>query len=277
MAYEPKITLYFDQKPTERAEVLFESFAAGTARATVYITVAGRQSEVRGAINARVAGALTRIDMQIPFGVPVTYHAEMFDSAGVSLGLTGSTTKTFNVKATSLHNPLDPQNAVHVIMASTAAGSISRPVPGSVIHPLNRHVGVVVSGTRQGVTGVVMDCYTESDADADKVAAMFGGYSGKTVPVLCLRIGADVRMRIPRPFYAAVLDPREEAGAGSKIAWRMTGDEVSPPAPGIFIPLLTRADINAFYLTRAAVNSAHPTRLSVNRAYELIGAGNAGA
>ena len=277
MAYEPKITLYFDQKPTERAEVLFESFAAGTARVTVFSTVAGRESQVRGAINASVAGALTRIDMQIPFGVPVTYHAEMFDSAGVSLGLTGSTMTTFNVKTTSLHNPLDPQNAVHVVMAGTAAGSISRPVPGSVLYPLNRRVGVVISGTRRGVTGVVLDCYTATDEDADKVAAMVGGYSGNAVPVLCLRIGADMRMRIPRPFYAAVLDPREEARAGSKITWRMTGDEVSPPAPGIFIPLLTRADINAFYPTRAAVNAARPTRLSVNRAYELIGAGDASA
>jgi hypothetical protein len=48
----------------------------------VYRLAAGREYLVRGAVKAPVAGALSRIDFEVPFGVEVTYRAEMFDSAG---------------------------------------------------------------------------------------------------------------------------------------------------------------------------------------------------
>lgn len=277
MSYAPTITPYYDWKPCPRAEVLFTSFAAGTATVTVHRAADGREREVRGAIRAAVAGALTRIDTEIPFnGIPVTYRAEMFNGAGVSLGFTDSTTATMYVTETCLHNPLDPQGAVSVIMADTAAATISRPVPGNVVFPRGRRVGVVISEMRQGVAGVNMDCYTLTDADADRVAALVGTYETETTPVLCLRIGMGMKMRIPRPFFAAVLDPREEAFnlrmGGEVVVWRMTGDEVAPPAPGLFIPLLTNADLNAYYLTNAALRADNATNLAANRRYDLIGA-----
>jgi hypothetical protein len=274
--HEPTITPYFDADPCPRAEVLFTSLAAGTASVTVYRSAGGREHQMRGGVNADVAGALTRIDTEIPFGVEVSYRAEMFNSSGVSLGFTDSGTVTMHVYETWLHNPLDPHGAASVIMALGAAKSLSRPVDGETVHPLGRKVGVVVSGTRRGISDATLDCYTETDADTDKVAAMVGDYDSNTVPVLCFRIGASMKMRLPRPFFAAVLDPREEEAdlyqGGQFMVWRMQGSEVAPPTPALFIPLLTRADINAFYATRAAVKANHLTRLSVNRAYNLIGA-----
>jgi hypothetical protein len=276
LMYIPIITPYFDANPSPRVEVLFSSFAPGATSVTVLRSAGGREFPMRGAVKVSVAGALTRIDTEIPFGVEVSYRAEMFDRSGISLGFTNPSTIVMPVAETWVHNPLDPQNAVRVVMAGDAAQSISRPVPGSVVHPLGRHVGVAVSGTRRGVTGIVLDCYTKTDEEADKLAAMVGGYDDDddTVPVLCFRISANTKMRIPRPFFAAVFDPREENHLVSKITWRMQGDEVSPPAPGLFIPFLTNADLDASYVTNAALDAdpLNPTNLQVNRRYDLIGA-----
>jgi hypothetical protein len=275
MAFAPVITTYLGANPCPRAEVLFESFAAGTVKVTVYRSTGLRKYQVRGAVNAQVAGALTRIDFEIPFGVPVSYWAEQFDAGGLSLGETDKTTSMLNCWETWIHNPLDPHNAVSVVLIQGAAQSISRPVSGERVQPMGRHVGMFIGGARGGVTGLNMDCFTDSDEVADKLSVMVGDYESTTVPVLCLRTGAGMKMRIPQPFFAAVPDPREEGvdlnRGGSSIVWRMTGDEVDPPAPGIFIPLLTNADINAFYLTNAAVNT-NATNLDVNRRYDLIGA-----
>ena len=272
----PIISMFYDRAPCPRAEVLFESFAAGTASVTGWRSTGLIRYQVRGIVRSAVAGALTRIDFEIPFGVSVTYWAEQFDSAGVSLGETAKTTVKFNVKETWVHNPLDPQGALQIVLTDSAAASISRPVPGDVVFPLGRSRGVVISGPRRGIAGVALDCYTQSDGDADKFDALLGGPDRSAVPVLCFRVGADMRIRLPRPLFASVLDLQEEAVdlryGGEMVRWRMSGTEVSPPAPGIFIPLLTRADINAFYPTRAAVNADNPSRLSVNRRYDLIGA-----
>ena len=61
---------------------------------------------------------------------------------------------------------------------------------------------------------------------------------------------------------------------GGIIDWELSGDEVSPPAPGLFIPLLTNADLNAFYLTNAALKAdpLNTSNLQANRRYDLIGA-----
>ena len=52
---------------------------------------------------------------------------------------------------------------------------------------------------------------------------------------------------------------------------RIVGDEVAPPAPGLFIPLLRAADVNAFYATAAAANAAYLTASDLNRDYSLAG------
>ncbi|WP_022886356.1 hypothetical protein [Glaciibacter superstes] len=275
MAYAPVITPSVDAAPCPRAEVLFSSFAAGTTFVTAYRLGGGREYRMRGAVNTPVAGALTRIDFEVPFGLEVSYRAEMFNSAGSSLGYTDATSVTLNVNETWLHNPLDPQGAVRVRMASDAARSISRPVPGSVLYPRGRRVGIVVSEPRQGIQGIALDCYTLTDDDTDRFADMVGTYTSNSVPVLCVRVGADMKMRVPRPLFASVLDPREEAInlhiGGESMKWSMSGDEVSPPTPALFIPLLTRADINAYYSTRSAVKADNLTRLAVNRRYDLAG------
>lgn len=275
MAYAPTITQFLDAAPMPRVEALFSSFAAGTATVTVYRLADGREYQMRGGVRAVTAGALTRIDQEIPFGVSVSYRAEMFNAAGASLGFTDAASTTMDVADTWLHNPLNPAGGVKVQFVDTAARQLDRPVAGNVYYPQGRRVGVVIGGERSGLQGTVLDVVTDSIEDADKVRDLIGGYSTTTVPVLCFRIGANDRVRLPRPFFAAVLNISEQdmnyVLGGSQIVHAMKGDEVSPPSPGLFIPLLTRADLNAFYATRAALNGDNLTRLATNRRYDLAG------
>jgi hypothetical protein len=277
MAYAPTLSPYFNAAPCPRVEVLFTAFAAGTATVTVYRTAGGREFRMRGGVNAATAGSLTRIDTEVPFGVAASYRAEMFNSAGVSLGFTDSATLTMNVAETWVHNPLDPQGATTVQFRAQAARSIVRPVEGQVVYPQGRTVGVLISGQRRGVQDVDLTVVTDSIEQADRLQDMFGTYSQRFTPVLCFRIGAFDQVRLPRPLFAAVLAPDEHdvnyaIGMGEQITTVMSGSEVAPPAPGLFIPLLTNADLNAFYLTNAALNADNLTNLAVNRRYDLIGA-----
>jgi len=223
---------------------------------------------------------LSRIDFEVPFNVEVTYRAELFDASGLSLGFTDPAAVTLSVSETWMHNPLDPQGAVQVTLLETTGRVLSRPVPGEISYPLGRPVGVVLAEPRQGLRGVVFDVIVGSEAQADAVQDMLGGYQRATVPVVCVRPGSDapVRRRVVPPLFLGVLDIPEEPVYAGDFEWaieRVTGDEVSPPAPGLFIPLLTRADIDASYATRGAVDAAYLTRADIDRDYSLAGAADA--
>jgi hypothetical protein len=277
--YQPTITTFTNAKPCPRAEVLFTAFAPGTTSVTVWREAAGRKFRVRGAVRAAVAGSLTRLDTEIPFGVPVTYWAEMFDAAGSSLGLTDSAETILWCSDMWIHNPLQPDGAVRADFRPNATRELTRPVEGEIYYPQGRRVGVAVTGQRRGLQGVTLDLVVETVEDADKFVGLFGGYDDDfyTPPVLCIRKGDAHLVRIPNPFFAAVMSPSEVdfnyVLGGNLIDYQMKGDEVSPPAEGIAVPILTRADLNAWYQSNSDLNSdpANATRLSVNRRYDLAG------
>lgn len=304
MAYAPTLTTYLDAAPCPRVEVFFDAFAPGTATVTVYRSAGRREHEVRGAIRVKTVGTLTRIDFECPFNMRVSYRAEMFDAVGSSLGFTDAAVLDEVVAGMSpeddllpdddlllgevtvgvglmsadswMHNPLDPQGAVKVVATPNAAATISRPVSGTISRPLGRHVGVMLSQGRSGVVGFNYDVYVDDLASADKLQDMLGDYTRDLPPVLCLRTGGgESVMRIPQPLFLGVMDIVEEdinvKWGGSVLTQRITGDEVAPPAPGIFIPLLTRADIDAYFSTRSAIDAAHLRRTDIDRRYDLAG------
>jgi hypothetical protein len=275
MSYEAILTPYYDAAPRPRVEVLFESFAPGTARITLYRTAQGRAYEVRGAVNVPVAGAFSRIDLEVPFGVEFGYYAFMVDAAGMSLGATTVSQITMSVAQTWVHNPLDPQGATTVEFRGQAARSLVRPSEGEVVYPMGRTVGVLVSGQRRGLSNVDLTVVTDSVDQVDRLQAMLGGYGSTLPPILCISVGAYDQIRLPRPFFAAVLSASEQDDnyvlGGGMITTEMQGSEVSPPSPGIFISLLKRDDIDAFYPTRADIDAGNATRLDIDRRYELIG------
>ncbi len=141
--------------------------------------------------------------------------------------------------------------------------------------PIGRTVAVIVAGQRRGIQDAVLDVIVDSVNQADRLQAMFGSYGTRTTPVLCYRIGSTDRVRLPRPFFAGILSLDEQDQTyvlgGEKIAFGITGDEVSPPTPALVVPLLTRADLNAAFPTRAALNAFFLTRLEANRAYQFAG------
>jgi hypothetical protein len=308
MAYAPTITPYFDEDPCPRTEVFFEEFAPGTATVTVYRSAAGREYLVRGAVDAPTAGSLSRIDFECPFNIPVTYRAEMFDADGLSLGFTDTTTlgEVFDglepeedlppdvdlypysvylgtglvSTETWLHNPLNPQGAVKVIARLGSAASISRPMMGGISRPIGRRVGVVLSQGRTGVQGLVWDIHAYDLETADKVQALIGDYTNTMPPVVCLRVGGgESRIRVPKPLFLGVMDIAEEMQdvqyGGEWTVQRMVGDEVAPPVPGLFIPLLTNADLKAYYATNAAMAADNATNADLARRYDLAGFGGA--
>lgn len=275
--YLPDIALtpHTDANPRPRVEVLITDISPGVQKVDVYRLAAGREYPVQGGVKASVSGAFNEVDMQIPFGVPMTYRAQMFGFDGVPVGFTEPETVQVDVAETWVHNPLDPQGATTVQFRGDSLRSLIRPTDGSTEYPLGRAVGVMVSGQRHGIVGAQLDMVVDTLEQADKIQAMFGGYDRRTVPVICISIGATDRIRLPRPFFAGILalsenDMTYEIG-GETIWYGMTGDEVAPPTPGLIVPLLTRADINAAYPTRAALNAAFLTRLDVNTAYGLAG------
>jgi hypothetical protein len=271
----PDLTVFVDAAPCPRVLVSFGRLLAGAAFVTVYRIGGGRTFRVRGAVMAAAAGSFARFDFEVPFGLQVFYRAEMFDASGVSLGFTPSSSVTVDVLETWVHNPLDPSGATVVAFRDSAARDLVRPVEGEVLYPQGRRVGVVVSGQRRGLSGVVLDVVTDTVAAANRFAALCGSYDTVTVPVACFRVGALDRVRLPRPLFASMLDVSEQdmnyVLGGTQITFAVKGDEVAPPAEALLIPLLTRADVNAFYFSRGAVSSDNLTRGDLNRRYDLAG------
>lgn len=276
MAYAPTLNVSVDANPCPRVEVVFTSLHPDTeSLGAIYRTGDSREWKVRGSVGIAVSDQIARIDYEAPFGIPISYRAEMLNGAGDSLGFTDSSSEvTVDVDETWVHNPLNPQVALRVVTLDGTSYDWSRPVDGVVLYPKARRVGVVIGGARQGLRGQQFDLLVDSDADADAFSSMLGTYSRTAVPVLCFRIASTDRSRLPKPLFASVLNPREvdlTQQGGADIGFRFTSDEVAPPAPALVIPLLTRADIDAYYSTRAQVDADNATRFAVNRRYDLAG------
>jgi hypothetical protein len=278
MAHAPTINVSTDDAPAPRAEIVFATLPVGTAflRAIHRLGDRGRDYRVRGSIYMPVVGSTARVDYEVPFGTAVTYRAEALNSALDSLGFTdASAPVTLDVAETYVHNPLDPTVQVKVGLRAESDHSWSRPVSGSTFYPTGRRVGVVVGGARSGIRDLNLELWVDTDEDATTFAALVGDYTTTTVPVLCFRLGSDVKMRLPRPYFGSVFDPREVdidlSMGGQTTGFSIRTDEVSPPTQALVVPLLTRADLNAYYATRAALNADNLTRLAVNRRYDLAG------
>ena len=258
-----------------KVEVLLTDLDAGVAAITAYRLSNGFELAVRGIIQASVAGAGSWVDFEVP-AQQATYRVEYFDDAGASLGFSESVTVTLGYSGCWMHNPLAPSGAVKVQLVDTAVRKLSRPTPGGVVYPKGRRVGVMVSQPRRGLAGAVFDVYSPDLATSDKIQAFLGTQGNRMVPVVCIRAGVDhVGLRVQSPLFLGVLDIAEEGvdvrwGGGATIQ-RMQGDEVSPPAPGLFIPLLRRMDINAYYASREDLNADNLSRLALNRRYDLAG------
>lgn len=258
-----------------KVEVLLDDLDSDVATVTVYRLSRGSEHQVRGIINAPVSGGGSWVDFEVPART-ATYRAEFFDHTGLSLGFSDAVTVELGYSGCWMHNPLAPTGGVRVDLALGSGESLSRPVPGQVVYPRGRRVGIAVTSPRRGLAGVPIVVTSHDLETADRIQAFLGGDASIMTPVICIRPGVDYEgLRVPSPLFLAVLDIAEE---GVDVFWggtwtkhHMQGDEAAPPAPGIFVPLLRRVDVDAYYADRDAIDAAYLRRLDIDRDYGLVG------
>jgi hypothetical protein len=270
--YVPVVTLtpYLDANPVPRALVAITDTPPAAQTVNLYRTAEGRTMEVRGGVNLYSVGGVTVMDFEPPFGVPATYQAEMFTTAGVSLGFTNPGTVTLAVSDTWVHQPLSPTIAVKAHLMMDSANDMVRPAPGGVYWTEGATVGRIIGGQRTGLQGTAIHLRMGSAADVDKLSSMFGGYSSDFPAVVCIRTPPTIRL--PRVLFAGCLDPHEVvAGNYALLTWQMVINEVSPPTPGLVLPTLRMKDIDFPYATMNAQDAAYATNLAQDSDYSLAG------
>lgn len=271
MAYAPTLTATIDSNPCPRVLVAFTSLAAGTQTINVYRTAEGRRFKVRGGVNLFAVGGASVMDFECPFQTAASYQAEQFNASGVSLGFTDAASITLAVTQTWIHQPLSPTLAVTAKILMDSANEFSRPAPGGTEWPEGAVVGTLIGGQRRGLTQMSMHVKFGSIADLDEFSSMLGGYTTNFPAVLCVRTPGPAP-RIPRLLFASFLDAREVIGGVNRLLTvQATVDEVTPPAPGIIIPTLRRADLDVAYATRGAGDAAYSTRGARDSDYTKAG------
>lgn len=273
MAFEPTCTVKLDMAPVPRVELVFTSVPAGTQTATVYRTVNGASSMVRGALRVFAAGGFSTADFEAPFKSDVEYQAECFDIDGETLGFTDGRTVRLESDWTVFHNPLDPSTGIRVDPLPSFAADLSSPFDGDIVQPLGRSKPIWVGFGRTGLRGVSLDVATDTTADAVKFAALFGSQGNALLPIVCVR--TDPKWRIPLPLFAVIPNPREQrfnVEFGGEIRyWVLQADEVSSPAPNVVVGSLSYLDMENSYSTYAEAEGAYLTYLDAESDFTLAG------
>lgn len=247
----------------------------GAEFVTVWRTAGGREFKVRGLVNVVADGASAR-DYEVPIGTEASYRPQYFDADGEFVAWGTPVTVTIPAEPDSyawVHNPLDPSTSVRVVMRGNAANKLSRPLNTQTFRVPGRSAAVALVGTRSGLQSVVLDCETDTLIDADRFDALFGGYDDDaTVPILCWR--TNPAMRLPPTLFALIVDPQQipHTQFGHEfVDWKLSGDEVSPPAEALVVALLDYADFTAFYATYAAFTAAYTDYTEASRDYSIAG------
>jgi hypothetical protein len=270
----PTLIPVLDASPVPNVKVLIEDVNSATAVVNLYRLADGRTTLVRGGIRKAAVGGTSVADWEAPFGVPITYRAEMFSDvdATQSLGFTSSSETFLDVRQAWFHQPLNPTQAFSPTMLWGTALERKRSTPGELVYAQGAEVGTWVGGQRQGLADVAFQLLTDRDG-ADRMQSVFGQYGSSQSPVLCIRTPA--AMRIPRTFFAVVVDVTESTlnrpGAGEAVQFDFTATEARPPAPGLVAATLRRDDIDVTYPTRQQRANAYATRLARDSDYTLAG------
>jgi len=279
MSYPATVTVFNSPGTMPFVLVSYPNVAPGTVVLRIDQTAEGRTRKVRGGIG--IPPNTPRPVYEVPFNTEVTYRAEMFSNAsmaeGTSLGYTEAVTVTVACDTTWIHQPLSPTLAVAVQIDESTAEEIIRPVPGDLVWAAAATLPRWVGKRRRGIVGMPFVMETSTQADANALQAMLGGYSDddRQIPVLCVRTPGPAP-RIPRLLFVTFDTALVEQGVsvnmgGSIIRWPTRITETLPPTPGLASSTLTYADIDAAYASYALSDSAYASYTAKDSDYSLAG------
>lgn len=255
----PTVTPLVDDAPTPRATITFSAAELAPTVSTLSVVEISEAGEIpvrNGSLINGVGGAVLT-DYEVPLGVPVTYQAEQFDAAGVSLGLTSSATTTVSIPAgwVVISDPFAPRQAIRARAEVMFAESLS----------YSRDVKLYRRGTEtvalMGQLGLLEDVnlrvLTESDAD---VAMMMSVLSGGNVLIRSMP-----PVPLPRVLHAVVGKPRrvplDARLGGAYSVWDISGVEVSRPSMSVVEAVSSWGLYKSAYPTWADAKAAYTTWL----------------
>ena len=240
-----------DGVPAPYVSVAVDDHPEASARCTVWRTHGGRSFRVRGLVKVSTAGLVSGLDTEALFAES-SYRVEYFDESGIFLEWSETEEVTLSGLEPGwawMHDPFDPATSLKVRFEWSTAAEIMRSTPSDRVRQPSRSVGIAFAGTRSGVEGLVLDVWTPSFADADRLDAMLGLYDVPGPSILCVRTNR--QMRIPATLFAEVpksLYRPYGARRGSEHGdWSMAVDEVAPPVEAVIRALLDYADFEAYY------------------------------
>lgn len=261
MATISLVPLAGDASLPERVDVTVTDAPVGAAFVSVY-SIAAEQATVRNANRAPATGDFFVTDFQVPLGVPVTYRAEHFDAAGVSLGLSGeaSTQVDSDPQYIVIQDPLAPKRYVKVDAPPSFAGDVSRRRQMSTYDAGGRTVALVGQlGLRADVPIQVSTRTLEQSGVLEGVLAEMP-FLIRTMPNIVL---------LPALFYGVASEvtqvPVDVHTGGQWVRWSLTAQEVSPLLLDVIEAVVTYARFKAAFATYADAKAVYATYLQAKQ------------
>jgi hypothetical protein len=270
---EHELEVSIDMDPSPRVQVTMTDLYPTTDTVTLFREFDGVTYSVREALGILALGAFTVLDLEPPFGVPITYRAMQYDDAGNELGYT-PTTAVVSVEPVLgdggvdwgvVSDPLRPSAAVVVQFTAAAAQRPQAPIDYQ-LHRVRQadSVKVVALVTPRGLLqGLNMDFWTDDEATAETVKDLLTEARG----LILIRTYAP--MPVPRLLYCLspnpVPDDIDLAGGVEAIEWYNTVEEVTATAGGYGAALFPWSLYVAAFPTWADMKAAYTTWLDAKQ------------
>lgn len=207
---------------------------ANTITVSITRDVAGLPTTaVRGAESQLTSGGTAVVvEYEAPFGVPATYRATTYDSAGVALD-TVQVTALLDVDEMWISDPLSPtvSAACRGVKSPESFSSLTYTLASALTPTEGVELPVGLSGVRQAASGVPLTIIAEGSAEAAQIRTVLRYAS----PFL---LRCPIRWQIPLPplsycLASQVTDNLFGGGTFGRSHLSLTFDLVQPPGRSI--------------------------------------------
>lgn len=264
-------TLTNRSTPMPSVEVYFSSLGSGSpAYITVYRLADGETNIVRTANYTAASGSFTVTDYEAPFGVVISYYAEVFTSAGASLGVSPIATTTLAVDSVWIHDPLDLSNYLVITPYASDAtlgiesfSSIQRSYDFNVSSVIGKKKPIIQYYGEKAIQGLEFEVVTSTNAAFDQVEFLI-----QAAPVL-VRTPAKF-YNLPRLLYGVLRGSQEPltwhlTSADQPInRWKLVLDETEQPGIALVFGYYTYTYWQSRYATYTLANAAYGTGTYIN-------------